>query len=1082
MLPFAAGFVMFFPAVPSHCAEPLENAAAYSLLRNEDGSSKPGAFPMGFVRGETAQTVQLGFSQVQDVAMFDSLVKGEKYPEPSAYLQSREGIEYYSLALPADSLGPLHLSAAGENAIGTKPVPGIGPLLLAHGPDGKPYSHPKHKTRALAKSIDLCDVFDRNTRRYLVSYVREHVRSRVGSPIDNRIARWGLDNEWEARPNYSPEACRLFVEWLKRAYQNNITELNRAWGSSFTAFDAELTKELPREDDYLRKPGRFLDWCDFQSEYFMHVLGEQMAAMREADPRKRGVVHKSTQITLEMPATSRTRMINHGRFGDIARPHSGGLYGIDMYGAGDRQAYEINYIFNCIRPHDRAPGFGVMLCEANNHGGPGHQFAGTMWRLLANGLKSMMFFTPGYVGAPVKSDWDHFSFIDRDTGRPKDKFFYAARWANMVRRTEEFWSAAVPAPGMPRIAMLVPKRDVLLSERSERNQNTGMFSYARNHRWMVFRWLREQGYWVDVLPYEKLGDDYLSAYDALVLVGAEHLSPTECETIARHVASGRVLVADTMPGYFDQHHRVLNAFAKVAGVEASRLPDLGEVHFDINGRKVSAKTPVAVNLRADGNAKVLARDAAGKPLALVSPFHGGRILLMPFELGSLEHVEKGKSLDSLQSGNAPTAGSEPYASFPGEFDIGAWLGGLLRTAGVRPACAISGENSDNARIIRIEQPYVDANGNVAVVITNRAQIEPREIMRACEIELPLPGGAWAAGLWGSAESDELHPVSVAQVSGALHRVSLPEIASAGVLYFFRKHEPLIGITSIEAEGGAVAVDGVTPKIAPGAALKVTARLFNTTGATLSSGEMALRAPSGWTIGAERVRTKELAAGESVSVEFSIIPEKDGKRMKPDWIYPLVARWGTDGKDRSIAATHVESAPLPEDIAWLLTDNANYPETHPYKKKTGATYAYSKSAMAEADPISKAGKTPPGRALLGGFGSIAGERNSFNRGGYVKTFYARYNTPKVEVTFDLKDVRTVRRVNIVSGPEPVRPQGIEVFTSEDGKTFALQKTITPGEPSLEHVAALDDIRARHVKLVVTWPKAGGTLDEVEIWGR
>jgi hypothetical protein len=1185
------------PAAPTASAAPaaLENASAYSLLRNADGSPREGAYPMGFVRGRPEQVVQLGYNQVQDTAMFDTVAKGLPYPAPSAWLQSRLGLQYYSLALPADSLAGLFSAALRNGATQTAPVKGIGPLRLAIGPDGKPYAHPNERTRALPKIIDLCDVFDPGTRLFLKRYVTEHVKSRAGSPVDGSVVRWGLDNEWEARPNHSPGAKKLFVEWLRRAYAGDIAALNEAWGgATFKKFDASLAAHTPDVDDYAKNPGLFLDWCEFQTGFFTHVMVEQMAAMREADPRKRGVVHKATQITLEMPECARMRMMDHGSFAEAARPHGGGLYGIDMYGAGDRQAYEANYIYNCIRPADRAPGFGVMLCENNNHAGPGHQFAATQWRLLANGVKAMMYFTPGYIGAPKKDDFNTFAFIDTVTGRPKDKLFHAAHWAGAVHRSEKFWTGAVPAPGLPRIAMLVPKRDILLSERSDRNKNEGRFAYARNHRWMVFRWLREQGYWVDVLPYEKLRDDYLAAYDALVLVGAEHLAPRECETIARFTASGRALVADTMPGYFDQHHRVLNAFAKPMGVEVTRLPAPGETSFKLNGRRVTAKTPVSITMRdagAGGGAmrdpgtataaaatgaaaaevlakdkngappvprpwsivhrplEVLAKDENGAPLALLKPFHDGRILLLPFELGSLVHDRQAGALASTQSAAAPTAGSEQYAAFPGEFDIGAWLGGLLARAGVKPATAVvpaGGSSGDAARIIRIEQPYVDAAGNIAVVVATRAQLAPHEKIPACEIELPLPGaGAWEGALWAAAEDAALHPVKVRRVSGALHRVTLPEIASAGVLYFFRKHDPLISLSRIAAVGSrgtdipsvgaaglrgtdvpsvgaaglcgtgvspvnggtaaaALSVDGHTAKIAPGATFAITATLFNTTGAALPAGALRLLAPAGWTVSATadaatgaadttgttagngtaagNAATPALAPGASAKVRFTITAEPDGKRMTPDWIHPLVARWNTAGEDRAIAATWVEAAPAPADIPLLLTDNARYSDAYPYKKKTGATYRYTDPACAAADPISKAGRVKPGEALTCGFGSIGGERNSFNRGDYVKTFYARYQSRQVGVVFDLQDTRVIRRVNIVAGPEPVQPREVRVFTSEDGDTFAPQKTIAWEENKLEHVIALDDVRARHVKLAVEWPAAGGTLDEVEIWGR
>ncbi|HYD82506.1 MAG TPA: alpha-galactosidase, partial [Opitutus sp.] len=553
-------------------------------------------------------------------------------------------------------------------------------------------------------------------------------------------------------------------------------------------------------------------------------------------------MHKATQLTLEMPATSRLRLFNHGRFAKLIRPYSGGLYGIDMYGAGDRQAYETNYIFNSIRPESRASGFGAMLAETNNHGGPGHQFASTFWRLLGNGAKGMMYFTPGFVGAPKGSDWDKFSMIDRATGRPKDRWFYAARWAAAVHRSERFWSEAVPASDAPRVAMLMPRRDILLSERSERNPGEGRYAYARNHRWMVYRWLREQGYWVDVLPYEKLTDGYLVDYSALLLVGAEHLTSTECETVARYVAAGGILVADTMPGYFDQHHRVLNAIASPAGLVVHRHADLRPVAFDFGGRTVEGVTAYTVNAE---TARVLARNADGEPLALLQAFREGRILSLPFELGSLVLKGKDTAVVSLQSEQEPTAGAEQYAAYVDEFLIGEWLAGLLAQAGLRPAYAAIYPSASDARIVRVEQPYVDAAGNVAVVIGNRAQLHPQEILPAGAVELPLPGGTWTHAFWAAAETDDLVQIEVTSLGEGRHRVELPSIASAGIVYLFNDHTPLLGIVSRSKDTEFAASE--TARVKPGVAFALPVQLVNPNDDPLPAGSLTVQVPAGWSV-------------------------------------------------------------------------------------------------------------------------------------------------------------------------------------------------------------------------------------------
>ncbi len=1056
-------------------AEPMRTDD-FSLHLASGARPTDGYFPMGFVRGDASATVAAGFSLVQETSMFAGAAQGEKYPAPSPYLQDSRNLRYYSLALPADSIESLMVAGARSGTGATAATKGFGAFTLAIGPDDKPYALPEFKTRDLAKVRDLVDVFDPRTRRYLQSYVRAHVDSRVKSPINDSIWLWGLDNEWEAPANYSLVARGLYLEWLKRAYGSDIAGLNAAWGTHFKGFDKKVVAALPGPADYRARPGEFLDWQAFSTDYFMHVMVEQAKAMHEADPLKRGVVHKSTQLTLEMPATRRLRLLDHGRFAEMMRPYSGGLYGIDMYGAGDRQAYETSYIYHCIRPEDRAPGYGVMLAESNNHNGPGHQFASTQWRLLANGVKAMMFFTPGFVGAPKRSDWDTFAMIDRATGQPKDKWFYAARWASAVHRTEEFWSRSVPADKLPRLALLMPSRDVLLSERSERNKSEGRYSYPRNHRWMVYRWLREQGYWVDVIPYEKLTERYLRDYAGLVLVGAEHLSASECETVARFVAGGGVLVGDTSPGYYDIHHRVLAAFVKPSGLRVARVEAPQPVGFQVGSHHVEGVSSYTVEA---AGAQVLERDVGGRPLALLHGFHGGKILSLPFELGSLVLAHQDAALASVQSGHEPTAGSEQYDAHAGEFVIGEWLAGLLRQAGLSASYRADFAGSHTARLVRVEQPFVDARGNVAVVIANRAQLQPQEKIPAGQVEMPLPNGAWREGWWAPAENETLVRVAIEPLVAGLHRVALPAIDTAGILYLFRAADPLLAVENLA--GQERALDGQTPRVPAGSSAVLPVALVNPAGRELAPGSLRLKAPRGWKVEPAEIETPRVPAGGKHVVEFAVTLPESGA-VAPHWSQPLTARWSEGGRDRAIVTTQIEPVPDEAAVPRLLSDNAQYPATFPYRLETGATYRYLAPVTAQIkDPVSIGSSGVGGRALLTGFGSQGGERNSFNRGGYVAPRYARYATPVAEVLFDLQAMRRLARVNIVSGPEPVMLQKLAVSISEDGVIFTPVTELTPEGSAMEHELALAGLKARFVRIRAEWPFAGGTLDEVEIWG-
>ncbi|MDY6981825.1 MAG: beta-galactosidase [Pseudomonadota bacterium] len=989
-------------AAAAVCGDEIAGTAAHSL---QLGAPRAEAdyFPLGIVRGDPAPAIAAGFSQVQEAVQARDFAAGKPYPVPSPYQNDARGLRYFSLALAADSL------PGARNAL---------------------------------------DLFDPQLQPYLESYGRAHVQSRVRSPIDASVQFWGLDNEWEPPLSLPPSAHEPFVDWLRETYAGDISALNEAWSTQFSNFDSNIVEPVNDENAWRERPGAFLDWYAFSSEHFLQLLVAQAKAMHEADPRRRGVVHKSTQLTLERPMTSRTRVFDHARFAELMRPYSHGYYGIDMYGAGDRQAYETSYVYNSFRPQDGARGYGVLLTETNNHGGAGHQFASTFWRLLANGAKGMMFFTHGNAAAPRTSDWNRYAMRDPDTGRYSERWFYAARLAAAIHRTESFWTQAVPAR-VPKVAMLLPQRDVLLAEKSERNAAEGRFAYARNERWLVYRWLREQGYWVDVLPYAKL--DALRDYEALLLVGAEHLREEESEAVLAFVEDGGVLVADTMPGYFDEHHRVRNPLAKAFGLDVTRHEAAQRMRIEIGSTAVTGMTRHEVLSPA---AQVLARDADGATRALLQKHGNGMLLLLPFELGS------------LQPGR-PRAADDDGGS-------GAWFAGLLQEAGVMPAYVAhyaAGDDmrdaraDDSAHVLRVEQPYVDREGNLALVVATRGAAR-QETVPVGQVELILPEGSWTQAWWASAENAELMPIAVNALDDGRYRIALPEVASAGILYFFTQSAPLLGIET-ESE----------TRVQAGDAFTLSVQVVNASRHARDAGELRIDAPAGWLVSPATVVTPKLDAGAMHTQRFTITPPE---RLTHDYPQPLVARFNDGERDSAVTSTSIDVAVDPAQRSLLLTGNASWSRDYPHRRDARVTYRHLEPADDEFDdPASLQGT---GGALLNGFGSVGGERDSMNRGAWVRSHYVHYRAREAWILFDLRSVRQIERVHVVKGPEHVTPLSVETYTSVDGENYARQNTLAFTVPALESVIAMHRIEARYVKLRVIWPSAGGTLDEVEIWGR
>ncbi|MDR1283251.1 MAG: beta-galactosidase [Opitutaceae bacterium] len=885
-------------------ADPLDNVSAYTLQTGADGLPLPGYFRMGMrgggMAGQPNLTVHAGFNvwQVQpDNNKFTRGVPFRDAGEPEHDLNAHHGYFYYTQARAALSLRR-----------GSPRPPGqIGP-----------YNFPpfiQEDGTVAPSNSSLINTFTDSARAYFTDYAKALATSSWGqASVARPTLFWGMDNEWEGRLNYAPEARQAYVTWLKTRFRD-LDDINRTWGTRFRSFGELRDSSLPTTADFAARPAEFLAWHTFQGEAFTSLLADMADALHTADPHHRPVVYKSTQQTIEYPFVKRMRPFDQVLFGERARAFGDGQIGVNMYGAGDRQAYETSYIYNIIRPLDDALDadgrHGIMCPEINNHGGPGHQWGATFWRVLPNGLKAANFFTTGYEGA--KGDYASFGHFAPD-GTPRAKMFYAARWAHMVHRTEAFWTAARPAPGMPRIAMLLPRRDVILSERTDRR--VSKWAYPMNHRVMVYGWLREQGYWVDVIPETKLDAAYLSSnYNALVLVGAEHLAGSEAAAITRYVRDGGILLADERPGHFDELHREKRQIESILGVTFGRYDNTPASRFTFGKRQApltGVRATGRLEFRTTGPAtKVLLATDDARPLVTTGAAGKGRVIHVGFMIGDLrEDVNLPVEVSTFKaSGGNETADTGDAGTPQPGGAVSRWLAGLLSDAGVAPAYTARSITAAEVAILRIEQPVTDSFGNLAVVATVRGSADPGERIPSAMLDLPLPGGPWTRALWGSAEDAGLSFVEIRPISGRdggeqqnLHRVKLPAIETAGVLYLLKSHSPLIGIQKIDTPERAI--DGHAARVRPGASFQVKTRLVNPTSAAAPAGRLRLAAVQGWTVTPADAATGELAPGQAADVTFTVTPPA-ATALKRNWLYPLVARWSTNGTDQSIAAANVE---------------------------------------------------------------------------------------------------------------------------------------------------------------------------------
>ena len=1009
----AASLMITAAEVPAAQEEPLLKANHYTLEMNEEYQTSPDFFPIGILGASWDQLPYLGMNLSEAGHCCYDIPAGRPCGHNTP-IQPWIGRGKFFMAI-----------WAAHTLYNSRETANYGTLKNRINGDGTP-----------ARNHDLSFAHPA-TRQYVLDCAATVAKQNVKYDSAN-IGIWGIDNEYELGPDYSPEAIALFRAWLPEAYRGDLEKFHKAWGEEYKTFaDAVPPKIEERE----QRPGAWLDWRRFSEEFFAQFLHDYFAAIQNADPLKRPVVAKNTQCSLEMQAVARNRALNHELVAEKTREISRGWYGFDQYGHGDRNNYEMNYFYNCIRPADPVPGrrYGGFSGENNNHAGPGWQFAQTYYRLLPSGLRGGEFFCMGSNGA--SGDWSTFAFIYPD-GTLHDRFFYASRFANMVHRTERLWSRGAPASGLPKIAMLLPQRDILLAK----DTGVSWWDYSTNNRLNVFSRLRDAGYWVDVLPYGKLTPEQLKQYGALVLVNAEHLTAAECEAIGSYVKDGGVLFADMMAGRYDEHHIEHNGLETLLGVTYQGVYTGIEVSPD----DLWYNTPYGNVVRADG--KILAELTSAKLVNSEDLFRNAKSAWI-----TRNDVGKGKAFwfnTRLGALRPESAGNEVVAR---------WFGERMRDAGLSPA--YRSDLADQG-LLRVEQPIVDPEGNCVIAVAGTTY----ESLPGFRLTVALPdGNSYSSAWWGSAESTWIEPLKFSRNEDGSATFELPEIRSAGMIYLLPSYAPVVGL-KVEGAEASAENDPYTAQLEPGDEFSVTVQVVNPTAEPLPEGSIRLQALTGWQV-SDAQSVEPLAPGKSREYTFKVKIPAESPALRPNFAYPLVATLESNGKRTAVANAIVTLKMDTGKYDYLLTGNGDWSgKTYPFTLRTGAEYVYElPKGGAVRDPADAQSDGKHGNALISGLDWWSN--------------VAKISAPEVAIVFDLKQGFCVNKVELRYHGEDA-PACFEVFGSTDGKEYVkIGESTEPAWNDRWTELAFPGVPARFVKLAVKFPKeSGGCLDEASVWGR
>lgn len=145
------------------------------------------------------------------------------------------------------------------------------PDILIHLEDGTVIDHGARQHASFSSPIY------RNLSYKMIEELANHYGS------DNRVIGWQLDNEPAVQFDYSKSAELEFREFLRNKYENNISKLNKFWGTSFwsqiySSFD-EIT--LPKMHQQLMNPHHILDYRRFASNQTDIFLDRQCLIIKK---------------------------------------------------------------------------------------------------------------------------------------------------------------------------------------------------------------------------------------------------------------------------------------------------------------------------------------------------------------------------------------------------------------------------------------------------------------------------------------------------------------------------------------------------------------------------------------------------------------------------------------------------------------------------------------------------------------------------------------------------------------------------------------------------------------------------------
>lgn len=154
------------------------------------------------------------------------------------------------------------------------------------------YIRGEHGTRGLGSIVNPA------YRKFVATIVTAMAR-RYGQ--NKNVIGWQLDNEPDAKPDYSPSSQEAFRQWLKHKYQT-IDALNAAWGTAFWSqwyndFDQIIIPNTTLVGWWGNNPHALLDFKRYAADAQAEFLDFQAATLRSYISKEQFVTTNYTAVS-----------------------------------------------------------------------------------------------------------------------------------------------------------------------------------------------------------------------------------------------------------------------------------------------------------------------------------------------------------------------------------------------------------------------------------------------------------------------------------------------------------------------------------------------------------------------------------------------------------------------------------------------------------------------------------------------------------------------------------------------------------------------------------------------------------------